>query len=385
MSTRRILLAIVAVIGLYYLAVGAVILRGRLSHSAHLLWQFPLNSPRDLVPDMLAEGTVCCGSFDGLFWVDSAGQEVAHVPVSSDESLVAWISQGDLTVLTGTESTAGQASVQAYDLRGRPLWKYELPGRTDGCWLLLSQDAVLVQRNGDELFKLSHAGELIWRNSLLTNSSFVSLAPDGRILATDQGGGLQVYDADFKIISQGQAAQQYLYIAGDTLPAYMPDGSCRIADEYSLSAVGKDGTVLWRHYSNSSSFQSVNPFAIWLQSLSLGRGYYSPSAWYGASLPAVAADGSSYYGTPDGMLYAIDAGGNEIWSKSLRGAVRGAVVGPDGTVYVAATESGVLAYSPQGKLLWRNSGLKPVSSAIALGTNGRLYVETDKALCCLEP
>lgn len=389
LNARKVLLVLGLVIMVYYVLIGAFMLRGRANHDTHLLWKFPLNGPRDLVADMMEDGVVSCGSTDGLYWIDGAGKEIAHVPATENQNLEAWISQGDLTLITVQDyglNSSGQAKVKAYNKRGKPLWEFALPGSTNGSWLTISKAGVLIQQNGTQLYFLSHQGKLLWSKPMPSMSGYAALTPDGRILANSQNAVLQVYDSELKAIKLPPSGQgTYTYLSGDTLPAFHTDGSVRIADAYGLTAMSKDGAMLWQHYAASTIQPSMNPFTLWLQSLSSSSSYMPYSGYYGSSLPAVGSDGTAYYGTPDGTLYAVSASGKELWSRRLRGALRGAAVGQDGTVYVSATETGVVAYTPQGKVKWRNSGLRPINSAIAVGTNGKVYVETDKALCCLEP
>jgi len=45
----------------------------------------------------------------------------------------------------------------------------------------------------------------------------------------------------------------------------------------------------------------------------------------------------------------------------------------------------VIAYSPQGKRLWRCRGVKEIHSAPIIGTDGRLLVETSDTLYAFDP
>ena len=60
-----------------------------------------------------------------------------------------------------------------------------------------------------------------------------------------------------------------------------------------------------------------------------------------ASSPAIAADGTIYFGSDDGNLHALDANGNEVWSFATGDYVFASpAIGPDGNIYFASAMFG---------------------------------------------
>ena len=77
--------------------------------------------------------------------------------------------------------------------------------------------------------------------------------------------------------------------------------------------------------------------------------------WYS---PAIGADGTLYFGDSEGVLYAIDRDGNEVWSVDVvNDNARGTpLIAADGTIYVTFGDTGsserLYAYSHDGVFKW---------------------------------
>ncbi len=125
------------------------------------------------------------------------------------------------------------------------------------------------------------------------------------------------------------------------------------------------------------------------------------------SSPAVAADGTIYFGTgifmhtDAGSLYALNPDGTEIWKRELDlyptlGLHQGdngcsPTIGTDGTIYIQGATSALYAYDSQGTRLWKYEAYDdyPNWSDVgqrtpAIGLDGILYVSAD-ALYALYP
>lgn len=125
------------------------------------------------------------------------------------------------------------------------------------------------------------------------------------------------------------------------------------------------------------------------------------------SSPAVAADGTIYFGTgifmhtDAGSLYALNPDGTEMWKRELDlyptlGLHQGdngcsPTIGTDGTIYIQGATSALYAYDSQGTRLWKYEAYDnyPNWSDVgqrtpAIGLDGILYVSAD-ALYALYP
>jgi outer membrane protein assembly factor BamB len=103
--------------------------------------------------------------------------------------------------------------------------------------------------------------------------------------------------------------------------------------------------------------------------------------------PAVAADGSVYFGSDDGWLYAVTDGGNLLWSYETGDRIWSSpALAADGTVYVGSMDGCVYAIDPTGALKWSYKTDGMVSSSPALATDGTAYVGSfDSCLYAIDP
>ena len=145
-----------------------------------------------------------------------------------------------------------------------------------------------------------------------------------------------------------------------------PDGTVYSATGDGLYALRPDGSVNWEF-------------------LTGGR----------VTLPAVAPDGTIYFGAQDGNLYALTPEGTLKWKFAAPGVP---VVAPDGTVYVRSMEQGLHAINPDGSLKWLYEerdihhepsrtfyGVNVIASEPAVGQDGIVYIGTALGLSAVNP
>ncbi len=85
------------------------------------------------------------------------------------------------------------------------------------------------------------------------------------------------------------------------------------------------------------------------------------------SSPVIDAEGNVYFGADNGVLYKLDASGNEVWTKAVTNAsiACAPLLCQDGVVYVAAENDWLFALNPDGSERWR------VYLKVAAGAKGR--------------
>lgn len=117
------------------------------------------------------------------------------------------------------------------------------------------------------------------------------------------------------------------------------------------------------------------------------------------STAAIAANGNVILGTPEGTLYAFnagtpsdpDAGGGIVggvavlpiaWSLSLGAPIKSSpVIGPDSTIYVGTTDGKLVAAKQTPSIVWRADTGDTFGSSPALSRDGTIYVgSTDHKL-----
>ncbi len=145
-------------------------------------------------------------------------------------------------------------------------------------------------------------------------------------------------------------------------PSIGPDGTLYIGGavgtgpaDGALYALNPDGTVKWRF---SQADERVD------------------------SAPAIAANGTIYFGSNVGVMYALNADGTLKWRYAMDmgdGAwSTSPAIAPDGTVYVGSGAANRLyAFNPDGTVKWRFLARGRIGSSPAVGADGVVYIGSD--------
>jgi outer membrane protein assembly factor BamB len=94
------------------------------------------------------------------------------------------------------------------------------------------------------------------------------------------------------------------------------------------------------------------------------------------SSPALAPDGTVYFGTFNGTLLAFTPEGKTKWQFKLKSGMEihaSPAVGADGTIYFGARDRNFYAVSPVGKLKWKFPAAGWVDSSPAIAVDGTVY------------
>ncbi|HTW92330.1 MAG TPA: PQQ-binding-like beta-propeller repeat protein [bacterium] len=96
------------------------------------------------------------------------------------------------------------------------------------------------------------------------------------------------------------------------------------------------------------------------------------------SAPAIAPDGTVYFGSTDNCLYALNPDSSLKWRYQTGGDVSsGPAVAADGTIYVGSNDSCLYALNADGTLKWRYLTGGRVEAAPTIGTDGTVYFISD--------
>lgn len=104
------------------------------------------------------------------------------------------------------------------------------------------------------------------------------------------------------------------------------------------------------------------------------------------STPSIDDYGTIYFGTTNGVLYAVNPDGTEKWSVKLNGKINASpAISGDRTIYIGTASGYFYAVSPAGTILWElKIGSKIVSSP-AVGNDGTVYFgAADKKLYAVD-
>lgn|GEM_PF-1166001 len=99
--------------------------------------------------------------------------------------------------------------------------------------------------------------------------------------------------------------------------------------------------------------------------------------------PAIADDGTIYFGAYTGKLYAVNPDGTQKWAYEAPAAISRSspCIGPDGTIYFGTINHQVLAVRADGSMKWVTVlpaiGTPSINSSPTLGGDGTLYFGSD--------
>jgi outer membrane protein assembly factor BamB len=100
------------------------------------------------------------------------------------------------------------------------------------------------------------------------------------------------------------------------------------------------------------------------------------------SMPSVQAQ-SVVVALDGGNIKAYSISGAPIWNYSARSKISPYVTrSPEGTSYIARTNSILIAVNRSGRELWRRNIGSPLSARVIIGWDGRLFVPAGKTLLC---
>jgi outer membrane protein assembly factor BamB len=189
-------------------------------------------------------------------------------------------------------------------------------------------------------------------------------------------------------------------------PAIGADGSVYLGSlDGSLYALDPSGSEMWR-----ASFGQVSGVPALSQEGMIHIGLAAPVeemfyalrrdgsvAWsyhlenyIVESSPVVGPDGTVYLAasnpqTGGGRVVALGGDGSELWSFDTRSRMLlSPALGPDGTLYVGARNGNLYALNPDGTLKWQTP-LGSVDSSAAIGSDGTIYLGAGSSYQALNP
>jgi outer membrane protein assembly factor BamB len=105
------------------------------------------------------------------------------------------------------------------------------------------------------------------------------------------------------------------------------------------------------------------------------------------SSPAIGPDGTIYFGTFGGKLWALNSNGSPQWSFSAGREIKSSpALAPDGSIYFGCRDRRLYALGPDGKKKWDFRTGAWVDSSAAVASDGTIYFGSwDKSFYALGP
>lgn len=310
------------------------------------------------------DGTVFALRADGqLFAIDSNGTLIWQTATSYNYHGTPVIGD-DGTIYIGTEEY-----LHAIAYTGEHLWEIVVEGGVSASPAVSSDGTLYVGTGQGKLLSISPGGIIQWDVAL--GEPFFSYrnkcAP-----VVGYGGIIYVWTEDGGLLSLN------------------PDGSERwklepkVGEFFSHPAVSDDGTVylgadgdMFNDHlvaiDDTGSIKWICPVHMYRE-ITMGVGT--------ASSPVIGPDGTVYVAAGDKFIHAIGSSGSELWSRWEEGVVVSCpAIGSDGTIYACSQFGGVYAINPDGTLQWQfqadhsffGSPVVGNESLYCLDDNGCLY------------
>jgi outer membrane protein assembly factor BamB len=266
---------------------------------------------------------------------------------------------------------------------GAEKWRFRTPGAMD-CPPLVGSDGRVYASSGSYLYSLLPNGTLNWvlsrdhvpeYRALALAGDTVLYSPGDELLAMDRQGTIRWRTAactgGSAVITEDGAVY---YQRNHELIALNPDSSIRWTaflqngSMYGPPALGANGMIYCTGNKDTLYAYDASGNVVW--TCPVGDKHNDPL--YAA--PAIGTDGMLYCGYPKG-LRAVSSVGARKWAFLTAGRVRTTpAIAADGTIYFGCDDRYLYALTPDGTLKWRYDLGHPVRSSPVIGADGRVYI-----------
>ena len=136
----------------------------------------------------------------------------------------------------------------------------------------------------------------------------------------------------------------------------------------SSPVIGSDGTIYFGSWDGHLYALNPNGTQKW---------NYTAGSIISVS-PAIASDGTIYFGSWDNKTYALGSNGVQKWNYTAKGQILSSItLGSDGTIYFGDADKNLYALNPNGTLKWNFTTGNITFSSPAIGSDGTIYFGSD--------
>jgi len=308
---------------------------------------------------------------DGTIFIRSRGGEEGIHAISPAGNRLWWRStfarpvSGPVIGEDGTVFVGTNSGLEAFSPGGDRLWNKVL--QWGGEKMALDNNGVLYVASVYDLIAFDANGNELWRRNVKPDgvedylATFPTIDIAGTVYAVSLDSILYAIDSAGNISWTHQGFRS----PSDSGPIIGRDNSLYYGTRGGLLAIGPDGTESWRFPPNAGQVFTGDFYAptlgldnrlfviednpsdcgsvdcLVLRALnpmdgSLLWSFDVPKIGFlvGGISPAQGGDGTLYFGSSDGVFYAVDSSGNEKWRFTTTGQIFGTpAIGGDGSVY----------------------------------------------------
>lgn len=245
---------------------------------------------------------------------------------------------------------------------GELVWNRKTAGRLgDATGSITDDGTVVISSETGRLYAFSPAGDLLWSSNKdrLAITSPVSTSDGSVIIGARKQHGSPSGQNDCVI-----ALDRW----GNTIWEVGVQGE--VGD---TPAIAADGTIY---------FGTHKSYVYALNHSGVVRGRFRSNGRISSS-PAITGEGLALIGSHDGCLYAISPDMDLVWSYYTGELISQAspAIAADGTIYFGCQDHRLYALTPDGKLKWRFATERPISSSPAVAVDGTIYFWSQDKNC----
>jgi len=334
---------------------------------------------------------------DGTF--DDSVEETQDTPTGSAKKRYHWpkrlpfnVNRAETILLSDGSllATGGDGGMIAYSPDGKELWKVRTPAINFSCTPVESPD-------GNTIYAGTSQGKLMAYNKKGEEQG--SFIIPGAETARKKMPAINSWE--YRSYAMGEHAIMKSPLVGPDGTIYFGcnDGHCyavspkleqlwrtHLGNEvHATPAFDKDGHILIG--SDDNKLYALDPDdgeVVWtFETLRKPVNKKDPKGGDVRTRPAVADDGTIYFGCNDGYLYAITKDGKKLkWRFKTDGKIiSDPVIGSNGTIYFGSWDYKIYAVNPEGKVKWAIETPGPVEARVAIardanGNDDAVYVGT---------
>ena len=309
-----------------------------------------------------SDGTIYVGSFDKyLYAVDINGNLVWKYKTGGEIQTSPSIGP-DGTVYVGS----ADGNLYAFSPDGSQKWKISPDGGTVGPPAIDSDGTIYFTTQNDNLCSVSPQGSVNWQVDYFSGTlcSPPAIASDGNIYVYESTAEITAFDK--------QGNELWSFDTDDPIIGAL--------------AIGSDGTI----YYQEGLFAALCALDPASQTL---KWRYPFTDVIDATGPAIASDGTIYFVSEDGVVYAFSPYGEKKWECDTDTDLFDLIhitpaVGSDGVIYFGTCDGYVVAVNPDGTLAWKYLlGEEPmddyIRNSVNIASDGTIVVGSDADSCYL--
>jgi outer membrane protein assembly factor BamB len=321
---------------LYFLSQDTIV---ALDQKGNEIWKFKTNGMTAFGPTIGPDGTIYQGSWDGYFYaINKNGSLKWKYKTAGSVSYPSSIDKEGTIYLGGGDAHSGpDGNLYAFNPNGTLKWKYDTKALRVGS-PAIGPDGLIYVAASPDLFVFDSSGNLKWKKGSPSNVKGADSTECGAPPLPACGGGQPqpgnaqapggcgappLPPCDGVQLQNGKVPQPIDdSVAGIITPAISHDGTIYIGNPMGvLSAIDpKTQKIKWTYKTGADPNQP---------------GFYGLPSFL-----VTDKDGTVYFGSVDGYMYAVDKNGKLVWKYQTGGKITESspAIGADGTLYFTSMD-----------------------------------------------